>query len=216
MTMWYAGVGSRETPADVQELMTKIAMALEKGNYRLRSGGATGADSAFEAGIIDDVNKSIYLPYKGFNKNKSSKYDTPSEEALAWAKKAHPYFEKLGDFARSAHARNAHQVLGDKLNDPVKFVVCWTPDGAESTDECHSTDVTGGTRTAIVIATMNNIPVFNLARPDGLSRLRAFVRNEPVPARVEWTQDANYIKALIEYKKNKRKQKRTSGLSFSN
>lgn len=214
--MWYAGVGSRETPADIQELMTKIAMALEKGSYQLRSGGAAGADSAFEKGIIEDSNKSIYLPYKGFNKNKSPKYSDPSQEALDWAKKAHPYFEKLGDFARSAHARNAHQVLGDDLKDPVKFVVCWTPDGAEHTDECHSTDVTGGTRTAIVIATLNNIPVFNLARPDGLTRLRAFVRNEPVPPRVEWTQDATYIKALIEYKKNKRKQKRTSDLSFPN
>ena len=203
--MWYAGVGSRETPSEILELMTKIAMGLEKGNYFLRSGGAAGADSAFEKGILDSTHKSIYLPYKGFNYNNSNKYAEPSVGALDWAKKVHPYFDNLGDFARKAHARNAHQVLGDNLDDPVKFVICWTPDGAEHMNECHSTDITGGTRTAIVIAEMNNVPVFNLARPDAVTRLRAFVRNEPVPPRIEWTQNAEYIKQMLIYKKEKKK-----------
>lgn len=205
--MWYAGVGSREAPVEILELMTKIAMGIEKGGYKLRSGGASGADSAFESGILNPENKSIYLPKKGFNGNTSTKYEAPSEKALEWAAKAHPYFVNMkSEFARNAHARNAHQVLGDNLDDPVKLVICWTPDGAEHTDECHSIEVTGGTRTAIVIATMNNIPVFNLARPDGLTRLRAFIRNEPVPARVDWKQDEDYIKALIQYKRDKKKK----------
>lgn len=171
---WYAGVGSRETPKEILDLMTKIAMGIEKGGYKLRSGGAVEADSALEQGIQNAENKRIYLPNKGFNGNNSKYYGKPTEKALEWASRAHPYFANMkSELARNAHARNAHQVLGDNLDDPVKMVICWTPDGAEHEKECHSTEVTGGTRTAIVIASMNNIPVFNLARPGCINSFKS-------------------------------------------
>ena len=47
---YYAGIGSRKTPHDTCDLMTKIAIALDNRGYILRSGGAKGADKAFEAG----------------------------------------------------------------------------------------------------------------------------------------------------------------------
>ena len=62
--MYYAGIGSRETPKNKCRLMTKIAKILS-GKYTLRSGGADGADSAFEAGAGD--NKQIFLPSNYFN-----------------------------------------------------------------------------------------------------------------------------------------------------
>ena len=53
-------------------------------------------------------------------------------------------------------------MLGDDLDQPVSFVVCWTPGG----------EVTGGTGQALRIAAdpQYNIPVFNLAlhRPEAL------------------------------------------------
>ena len=49
----YAGVGSRETPLLVQQRMTKIAAQLSKLGYVLYSGGAEGADSAFEQFIAE-------------------------------------------------------------------------------------------------------------------------------------------------------------------
>ena len=50
MTFYYTGVGGRETPPHVLNLMTRIAQGLAKVGGILRSGGARGADSAFEAG----------------------------------------------------------------------------------------------------------------------------------------------------------------------
>ena len=50
MSFYYAGVGGRETPAHVLNLMTRIAQGLAKVGGILRSGGARGADTAFEAG----------------------------------------------------------------------------------------------------------------------------------------------------------------------
>lgn len=64
--MTYAGIGSRETPMEVLELMTKASAWLGAKGYTLQSGGAIGADMAFEgkpypktliAGSYDVVNK---------------------------------------------------------------------------------------------------------------------------------------------------------------
>ena len=48
--MYYAGVGSRETPQDVLKIMWKIGKHLADKGYTLRSGGARGADAACENG----------------------------------------------------------------------------------------------------------------------------------------------------------------------
>jgi hypothetical protein len=60
------------------------------------------------------------------------------------------------------------------LISPVKFVICWTPDGAIS--HAGRSIRTGGTGTAISIASANQIPVFNLQRPEHLARLLDFVK----------------------------------------
>lgn len=214
MVKEYAGVGSRDTPPEVLTLMRQLATALEKVGYVLRSGGAKGADSAFEAGVRDVKNKSIFLPYKGFNRNPSPYYGDAPPLALEWAGKAHPYFSRMKEgFAKQAHARNVNQVLGHDCQTPCHFVLCWTPDGAEHENECHSTEVTGGTRTAIVIASMNGVPVFNLARPDAVDRLRALVKGQPVPERVEWAADPEVLAAIKKQKQEKRRQAATSSFS---
>lgn len=71
--MTYAGIGSRETPIEVLELMTKASTWLGSKGYTLQSGGAIGADMAFEgkpypktltAGSYDVVNKKGKLVLK--------------------------------------------------------------------------------------------------------------------------------------------------------
>ena len=59
----YAGVGSRVTPADVCRLMSRLSARLEQLGFILRSGGAIGADIAFEQGISDPRRMKIYRPY---------------------------------------------------------------------------------------------------------------------------------------------------------
>ena len=48
----YAGVGSRSTPDDIQQEMDVIARMLAVVGARLRSGGADGADRAFQFGAM--------------------------------------------------------------------------------------------------------------------------------------------------------------------
>lgn len=170
MTRFYTGVGSRTTPPEVCDYMTRTAMFLAEAGWTLRSGGADGADRAFEAGA--GQRKEIYLPWAGFNGSKSPLFP-PSDEARSIAAATHPAWVRCGGGARSLHARNVHQVVGFDVATPVlsAFVICWTQDGAQATEEC--TAATGGTATAIRIAQRYGVPGFNLQR--GAASLRHFV-----------------------------------------
>lgn len=67
MNSIYAGIGSRETPPEILKLMTRLAGAMEQQGWLLRSGGARGADAAFEAGVTNPAHRAIFLPDDYFN-----------------------------------------------------------------------------------------------------------------------------------------------------
>ena len=115
--------------------------------------------------------------------------------------------------ADKAHARNAHQVLGQDCKPKAAFVVCWTPDGAERAEQSHSIDVTGGTRTAIVIAELNGVPVFNLARPDALHRLQTYVKERILLEQEPWAPDPAEMAAIVQAKNQKKAARRTAKYS---
>lgn len=143
----YTGIGSRSTPQDILDQMTSLSKSLKE--WTLRSGGADGADTAFERGA---TLKEIYLPWKGFNNSQSELYEV-GRDALKIAETIHPNWEACQPAARNLHGRNCYQVLGKNLRTPSCFVVCWTENGK----------LVGGTTTAIKLATIWGIPVFNLA-----------------------------------------------------
>lgn len=162
--MIYAGIGSRETPPDIYQRMIEIAEHLAKRGFTLRSGGAPGADTAFEIGC-DNANgkKEIFLPWKYFNKNNSSLYEIP-KGAYTIAQKFHPAWFKLKPAAHKLMARNTQQICGKNLDSPTEFVICWTSDGC--TNSSTRTYKTGGTGQAISIASNLGIPVINLFNKD--------------------------------------------------
>lgn len=157
--MIYTGIGSRETPSHVLALMTGIATALEGRGYILRSGGAPGADSAFEAGA--NTLKEIYIPWLGFNGSTSKLLPTP--EAFIMAEKFHPAWQRCRRGARALHARNCHQVLGLDLKSPAEFIICWTKDALGG----------GGTGQALRIAKAHDIKIYDLA---GTVNLEDFIK----------------------------------------
>lgn len=153
MTKSYAGVGSRATPVEIQKIMYDIAQRLASKDYILRSGGAEGADLAFEEGCgVVGGKMEIYLPWPKFN-GSDSPLTRPSSDAVEMASTIHPAWSKCSSSARLLHGRNAHQVLGANLDDPVEFLICWTLKG----------ETVGGTATAINLAIRNKIPIYNLA-----------------------------------------------------
>ena len=158
---YYAGIGARETPGEICLIMTQIARWLAEESWVLRSGGAVGADIAFEQGCdLANGNKEIFLPQKAYNKHTSILY-TPPKSAYdlidtLWGDLLH-----RSQLVRSLFARNCQQILGADLNSPCNLVICWTRDGKD----------TGGTGKAIEIARKFNIPVTNLYNYRGLEKL---------------------------------------------
>lgn len=163
MRGYYAGIGSRETPEDVMGQMTKVAAFLCRKGYWLRSGGAEGADVAFENGVFND-NKQIFLPWPRFNNN-GSKFIEPTEAAIKIAKKYHPKWDVLTKRGKLLISRNTHQVLGPDCNNKSEFIICWTKDGLAS----------GGTGQAIRIAKDLLIPVYNMGNSQDKVALSLFL-----------------------------------------
>lgn len=167
--MYYAGIGSRETPETVLRVMYSTALALSNLGYTLRSGGAPGADTAFEMGA---VRKEIFIPWNGFNGRQSPPClcikGIDLRNAMEMAAEFHPAWHRCSPAARKLHARNCFQVLGKDLSTPVDFVICWTKDGGP----------TGGTGQAIRIAMHHRIPVFNLFNPEDIKSLEKLIRDK--------------------------------------
>jgi hypothetical protein len=139
--------------------MRGIAKTLCQEGYILRSGGADGADTAFEDGHdyagceVIGGDKEIYLPWKGFNNRDNGEgcdIYPPTKRAIEIASKFHPTWDRCSSAVQKLHARNSHQVLGKDCETPSEFVICWHPGY-------------GGTMQAVRIATHHKIPVYNLA-----------------------------------------------------
>lgn len=150
----YTGVGSRQTPQNILDIMQLFARMMARKGYVLRSGHADGADMAFERGCDQsEGDKEIYIPWYRFNGSSSKLYHIPG-----WA------YDQAGEIigerwrflkppVKKLHARNVLQVMGLTEDDPKsEFLVCWTPYGA----------AVGGTSTAIFMANLVEIPVINL------------------------------------------------------
>lgn len=164
--LYYAGIGSRETPLDILDYFEKLGAFFSIKGIKLRSGHAGGSDMAFENGC-DKVkgDKEIYLPWNGFN-GSNSKLVVSNPKAFEIAQKYHPYWHNLKQGAQKLQARNSHQVLGQDLETPSAFVICWTKKGKGS----------GGTGQAIRIAKDYNIPIFDAGSYSNIEEIKVALK----------------------------------------
>ncbi len=155
--MFYAGIGARDTPKDMLDLMANLSRVLYNQGYILRSGGAKGADSAFESECCGA--KEIFRPNG----------DIP-DWAFQTVYKYHPNPMNINDYGKKCHARNAQIILGGSGDVPALFVVCWTKDGGFS----------GGTGQALRIAKDNNIPIYNVRNKDALVYVKKYIKENNI------------------------------------
>ncbi len=187
---FYTGVGSRETPSDILELMERVGFALASQGWTLRSGGAVGADQAFENGMFRCVGydqpygwvpAEIYLPWSGYEGHYKNTHGNlnilPSDIRLdieriaeGMAMGIHPAWEACKQGARKMHTRNVFQVLGKTLDQPSKMLIAWT-----RLDKAGNPK--GGTATAINLAIeqIGESSVFNLAKPEHFERISKWI-----------------------------------------
>ncbi len=161
----YAGVGSRNTPEITKKIMTLISRILEICGCLFRSGGADGADHAFEQGICIEENKEIYIIKKGY-KGSISPFFNILPEAYEIAERFHPVWDRLKPYTKSLLARTSHVIFGENLNKPVKFIIAWTQNGR----------IVGGTGQALRIGIAHNIKIFNLGIEKEIIELMRFIK----------------------------------------
>lgn len=181
----YAGIGSRETPDEIQDVMTRVARHLATRAFTLQSGGAVGADRAFERGA--DEQKTIFYGnarHQGVNGYENVPTgnghvlieDGPlAERAAAYVRyglndNQHWRNIERKPFTRNLMRRNAFQVLGADLRTPVDLVICYAPYDGDPV-----LDARGGTRAAVLLANRLEIPIYNLAAPNAIERLAKYL-----------------------------------------
>jgi hypothetical protein len=188
---WLTGIGSRETPEEICQLMRIWAAVTYSMGFGWRSGGAAGSDEAFEHGVMqhphfDPSRLEVYLPWNGFEPVKGGprKFHDASKgyidaRHLATYQQAQDmvtYVHPIGDALRAKrgafalHTRNMFQPLGKDLLSPSKYLYCYAkPDS----DGIH---VQGGTRTAHRVAQLNRIPTVNFYFDESRNRTVEFLR----------------------------------------
>jgi hypothetical protein len=148
---YFAGIGARSTPPNILVFMKVLARHLVTNGWTLRSGGALGADTAFEAGAWEAIAEDPFLA-----KPEIFTAADCTVAAQAIASQYHPNWPACKPYVRQLHGRNAQIMLGRDVTEPVpaNVVLCWTPGGA----------VYGGTGQSIRMANGLEIPVINIAR----------------------------------------------------
>lgn len=149
--------------------------------HTLRSGSAVGMDSWFER--LWGQSKEIYIASNGYRPDKNSHirryhgvngavaHNDASDLSRAEriARRIHPNWKAMKSGGKALHTRNVFQVLGTALDLPSDIIVYYAKFNAEGNE------VTGGTRTAVMLAREHNIPEFNLILPDDIDRLLAYM-----------------------------------------
>ena len=167
----YTGIGSREAPQDIIVEMIGLGSIAAIQGWVLRSGGAEGADSAFEQGCDEEKgSKEIYLPWYGFNNHSVGILPTHQAFLVAqniWEKR-NRVWSYAKDTVKKIMARNAMQVVGSDLKTPTSCIICWTKNGKDE----------GGTAQAIIHARSLNIPIYNIAIPGALEDAMHIIMGE--------------------------------------
>lgn len=157
---FYAGIGSRETPLPIQQKMFELGKVLAQSGWILRSGGAQGADTAFEKGC-DSVNKDLKEIFKADDAE-----EWAFEEVLKFIPANRPPFHTWKPYTQALVARDMMQVKGRHQEALVKFVACWT---------LANLNDGGGTGYAMRCGDYYNIPIFNFQEEGVIENLMDFL-----------------------------------------
>ncbi len=186
---YFTGVGSRETPPVILQVMELIGEVLCTLGWCGRSGLAPGADRAFYYGAqrspaFHQIGFENYLPNDWYFNREKFGYIKPNSDrmifnaqafkdvydrAQAMALAARGSWNGLVQSGIELHTRNAFQVMGRTLDTPSRFTVLWAePIGRQG-------KVRGGTNTANVISQKHGVEVLNLYHSTTLKKMWSMI-----------------------------------------
>ena len=165
---YWTGVGDTEIEDRMYDLMVIIGQEMTRRGYIFRSGHAPGSDDAFEEGVfrVDPSRSEVWLPWQKFQedtKREGINYIVPTKGEYDEARQFYidtgilSWFDNMKQSSRNFHARNYRQGVG---NNDVPSKLC-----IFAAKEDEKRNVTGGTRSAVMILRHFNVPTVNLNDP---------------------------------------------------
>lgn len=184
-TNYYTGTGSRETPLDIQELMTEVSLHMNGHGYTLRTSDGSAAERAFEFGAGNS--KVVYVSHHSINQTRGCSCANTiilAKAAEVWRERdkrgwinddesiRYSSWRDLPPSIKGSLAKRTGMVLGIHADRPSDVLICWTP----------KAEVCGYMAHAMSVALLNNVPVFNLADRETEELIRDMLRRDLNPA----------------------------------
>ncbi|UFP94580.1 hypothetical protein [Gloeobacter morelensis] len=164
---FYTGVGSTEPPPDVAALVILVAQHLAGQGMVVRTGHDKGTDAAFATAAAAESRR-IYVPHSGAGGYQDGLVVCDPEtiaRATRLAASVHPHWKSYNNFQRRAHTRRVFQLLGEDLDSPSAYVICFVPEDGDG-------KIQGSARTILALAQVQRIECYNLAELQTRTRFR--------------------------------------------
>lgn len=164
-------------PDNIMEQILAICKTLFSRGYAITSNGSNRDEVLCKISELEGAKIATYLPFKKFNEDiKFPLISKPTETAYGIAASVRKNFFELKPVVRCLIATDIHTMLGVECNDPLKFLIVYTPEGSESLSKNSDWKQMGYTTLKIRVASESNIPVFNLKNPDAIKRLSELIK----------------------------------------
>ena len=158
---------------EVEERLIKLAGKLKEKKFVYRCDASENDIIANKIANIEGLKKEVYLPFKKFNIDLADNATMPNTFELPHNYAAQIYGPRYNDMkpgGRSVYASKVMAMLGVDCDNPIDFLLCYSPDGREGFQARERVDykLVGTLSFYIKLAQVAGIPVYNLKNKDSL------------------------------------------------
>ena len=171
-------IGTKNMPDDaVAKTVALIVKMIESNNditlvcrTSVGSNGEIEVYKALKDRFPDNIE--LILPWKDFKvieETFDSKNYFSSPESMDLAKKVYPTWEKQKEYMLKIYSKNIRMIAGQNIRSPSRFVLCWSPDGIETS--AARTNNSDGIEFYLKVSEVYKLKAYNLAAENALGRL---------------------------------------------
>ena len=161
---------------EVEEQILKVATKLKDKGYIFRCDAPADDTIGNKLASMEGLKKEVYLPFKKFNENLADSATMTNKYELAYRYAAQIYGKRYNDLkpgARAVYAAKLLAALGIDGDNPVDFLICYSPDGREHLPGRENKERIDYTRLGTLsfylrLCQQAGIPVYNFKNKDSL------------------------------------------------
>ncbi len=161
---------------ETEEQIIKVATKLKDKGYVLRCESPSDDKIPNKIAKIDGMKVEAYLPFKKFNPDLADKATLTNKYELPYQYAAQLYGQRYNDLTpgvRAIFAAKIMAALGIDSDNPVDFLICYSPDGREYMPDRNSKEKIdyaklGSLSFYLKMAQKCGIPVYNFKNKDSL------------------------------------------------